>query len=772
MKNVLVNTIDYTRIVNIVKKLILDGTNKFIIYPKGMVSEYVENIVVNLGGRIEYYIDNINYNGKNILNINQAVNKKNNAKILICSKNDRCFDVLRKNIYDAFEESRVIDLFWTYDSKIFVEKSDVFAGRFRTGKFLLDSSKNTEDKIPKDIYEELDFLSIQLKNINMEKTQKEKYEELFIFIKNSVENGLICRHAGNHFIPNYEFVINNGIDFLVDYYSKNLEYVDLLKKFSDYILKYSDKASECGNNRIEESCKIIAHKKPQCLFDAIQLIIMIHEVLVSESGCGSLSFGRIDQYLFPFYNEDINKGVVTKEEVQQYIVAFFKKLSEFSLSWQNVTIGGCDLNWKDQSNDLTIMCMRAVSIIKGDQPQLSLRICKNTNDKVWDEAINLLSQGMGFPALFNDEVAIAAKMNCGVNISDAYNYAVMGCVELSIPGKEYAHTEGARLNWAKVLEELLNDIYNDKITEKLNSFGDFLNHYIRYLYDRTIKLCDFIDFASGMYPKKWSVPFASIMMDGTKDTCRDVTDNGTIYNNLAINSVGVATSVDSLQAIKELIYCKKILSLEKLAEICVTGKDFEKYKKEMLNCRKYGNDCDEVDDIAVKLIELFNNWVCQYQMKYRNGKIMPWYYTSYFHADFGYKTCATPDGRVAYSPLSPSLSASSGKDKNGILALFNSANKINMSSMSNGAALDIKFMPQFFNKEENRNALRAVIEIYFNKGGLETQINVVDKQVLLDAKEHPEKHMDLIVRVSGFSAKFVNLDSELQDEIIKRTEMR
>lgn len=204
----------------------------------------------------------------------------------------------------------------------------------------------------------------------------------------------------------------------------------------------------------------------------------------------------------------------------------------------------------------------------------------------------------------------------------------------------------------------------------------------------------------------------------------------------------------------------------------MTGKDFEKYKKEMLNCRKYGNDCDEVDDIAVKLIELFNNWVCQYQMKYRNGKIMPGYYTSYFHADFGYKTCATPDGRVAYSPLSPSLSASSGKDKNGILALFNSANKINMSSMSNGAALDIKFMPQFFNKEENRNALRAVIEIYFNKGGLETQINVVDKQVLLDAKEHPEKHMDLIVRVSGFSAKFVNLDSELQDEIIKRTEMR
>lgn len=772
MKNILVNTVDYTRIVDVVKRLINDGENKFIIYPKGMVSSYVENIVVNLGGEIEYYIDNINYNGNNVLSISQALKVQTNAKILISSKTDKCFEILRENIYSVFDKSRIIDLFWMYGTKLYVDKCDIFAGRFRTGKFLLDNSKNTDDKIPKSIYEELDFLSNELNNIKLEESEKRRYKDILIHIKKSIESGLICRNAGNHFIPNYEFVLNNGIDYLIEFYSKNFEYVTLLKKFSDYILEYSYEASKCGNNKIKESCERIAHQKPYSLFDAIQLIIMIHEVLVSESGGGLLSFGRIDQYLYPFYYNDINKKIITKDEAQKYIIAFFNKLSKFPLSWQNVTIGGCDSEGRDQSNDLTIMCMRAVSVIKGDQPQLSLRIGKNTDNKIWDEAVNLISQGMGFPALFNDEIAIAAKMKCGISKSDAYNYAVMGCVELCIPGKEYAHTEGARLNWAKVLEELLNDIKDNKIDRGNNSFDRIYELYKKYLYDRTKKLCDFIDFASGMFPRKWFVPFASIMMEGTKEASRDVTDNGTIYNNLAINCVGIATVVDSLQAIKELVYEKKIISIEKLAEVCVTGKGFDLYKEEMLRCKKYGNDYDEVDYIAAELIALFNEWVGQYKMKYRNGKIMPGYYSSYFHADFGSKTCATPDGRDGYTPLSPSLSASSGKDKNGLLALFNSATKINMSSMSNGAALDIKFIPDFFNKKENRKALRDAIEVYFEKGGLEIQINVVDKEVLMEAKAHPEEHMDLIVRVSGFSAKFVNLDNDLQDEIIKRTEMR
>ena len=151
MKNILVNTVDYTRIVDVVKRLINDGENKFIIYPKGMVSSYVENIVVNLGGEIEYYIDNINYNGNNVLSISQALKVQTNAKILISSKTDKCFEILRENIYSVFDKSRIIDLFWMYGTKLYVDKCDIFAGRFRTGKFLLDNSKNTDDKIPKSI---------------------------------------------------------------------------------------------------------------------------------------------------------------------------------------------------------------------------------------------------------------------------------------------------------------------------------------------------------------------------------------------------------------------------------------------------------------------------------------------------------------------------------------------------------------------------------------------------------------------------------------------
>lgn len=347
----------------------------------------------------------------------------------------------------------------------------------------------------------------------------------------------------------------------------------------------------------------------------------------------------------------------------------------------------------------------------------------------------------------------------------------MGCVELCIPGKEYAHTEGARLNWAKVLEDLLADMQNKKNFSRVLTFNDFYHMYKQHLLDTARKICEFIDFASGMYPRRWSVPFATVFMDGTRENGRDVTDNGTIYNNLTINCVGIATAVDSLQAVKELVYERKTISLEQLADICLTNKGYEVYIDEMLKCKKYGNDYDEVDLLATELIAVFNKTVTEYPLKYRTGKMMVGYYSSYFHADFGNYTSATPDGRKAWTPLSPSLSPSSGKDKNGVLSYINSANKIDMSTMSNGAALDLKYTPTFFDKRENRDALKTVIQTYFEKGGLEVQINVIDREELLDAKKHPENHMNLIVRVSGFSAHFVNLDSNLQDEIIRRTEL-
>lgn len=718
---------------------------------------------------MQFYIDNLKYDEENTFTVTDSLKTNSLAPILFCTTSLEYYDRLRENIYQVYDATRIVELFRNSASDAYVDITDYFAGEVSCGEFLLDRNQKTQDKLPKDIYEELNFLEQCNNDSDMSKQEKERYQGLFDFIKASVENGLICRNPGNHFIPDYEFVVNHGIDGLKERNSDNKEYIRLLTEFEDYVSRYAESAKRCGNERIRKSCERIANDKPKTLFDAIQLIILVHQVLASEAGCGSLSFGRMDQYLYPFYLSDIENDRIKKEDAQQYVIEFFKKLMERQFSWQNVTIGGCDKKGNDQSNDLTLMFLKSKSIVRGDQPQLSLRTGRNTSDEVWDCAMNLMSLGMGFPSLFNDEVAVEAKIHSQVRMEDAVNYAVMGCVELCIPGKEYAHTEGMRLNWAKTLENLLRDI--DVNRTSFESFEDFYKAYKERLIDDVTKLCEFIDYASGMYPKKWSVPFASCLMERRTSRSTDVTDNGTVYNNLVINCVGVATTADSLQAVKELVYEKKRVSLGRLSSVCVTGTGFDEIQKEMDSCQKYGNDIDEVDDIAADLIQTINNLLLAYKLKYRTGCIMPGYYSSYFHSDFGKLTCATPDGRTTHVALSPSLSAASGRDRNGLLALLQSAEKVDMRKMGNGAALDIKLVPSFFDNINNREGLKNVIKTYFANGGLEIQVNVVDKETLIDAKKHPEKHRNLIVRVSGFSAYFTCLDDELQDEIIARTEM-
>ena len=196
----------------------------------------------------------------------------------------------------------------------------------------------------------------------------------------------------------------------------------------------------------------------------------------------------------------------------------------------------------------------------------------------------------------------------------------------------------------------------------------------------------------------------------------------------------------------------------------------EDTRKQLLDCKKYGNDFDEVDIKCREIVELFTKTVIEYKPKYRNGVIQVGFYTSYFHSDFGKYTAASPDGRKAGVPLSPSLSPMAGMDNNGLLAVINSANKIDMSKFANCMALDIKLAPAFFDKDENRTALKDVIITYFENGGEEIQINVIDADTLRKAKADPIRYSNIIVRVAGFSAKFVDLNCSLQDEIIRRTE--
>lgn len=653
---------------------------------------------------------------------------------------------------------------------IFIDDDDILAGHIG-GDGSLDMSPNS-----------LKMLTSKLIN------DQKNVSSLVDYIENLEKEGTFCSNFGEHIAAAYDKLIIEGVNhriqlleekYIDSIHGKDEEFYEsmlvLMKNFQQLILRYGKLAEEkYKENRninlqhIAVACNWIAFNPPRNLLEAVQLLLISHECVVSEAGSGSISFGRLDQYLYPYYKKDIEDGVLSYEQAQKIISALWYKISEVEMTWQNVTIGGIDKNGNDACNDLTIMCMNASMEVRGDQPQLSLRVSKNMPQHVWDKAMALINLGMGFPELYNDELAIKAKINSGkVCPDEAWNYCVVGCVELMMPGREYGHTEGARINWVKVLENMLHR----EQTWEIKTFSEFYCQFKQELKVLTEKICDFVDIASDLYPKYWSTPFTSLFMDGCIEKAKDVTDCGTIYNNLCINCVGFASTVDSLQAVEELVYKDKIVSLSELSLLLKSDfKDNKELQSKMINCSKYGNDINDVDSKASDLAEFFTKILDMYKLQYRDGKVQAGFYTSYFHADFGKLTGASPDGRKSGMPLSSSLSAMSGMDKSGPTALINSANSINMERFGNGMVLDMKFTSDFLKVKKHAIALQLLVEEYFRSGGMEIQFNIVDKETLIKAQKNPQEYSNLIVRVSGFSAYFVSLDKLLQDEIINRME--
>jgi formate C-acetyltransferase len=618
-------------------------------------------------------------------------------------------------------------------------------------------------------------------------------------ILKSAKMGMFNRSPGTHIIPAYDVLIKEGIDNRINNIHKLYkiyesdadkacfyrgEYI-VLKGFQQLILRYAGKyASESDKKEsvIVKTLNNIAHYPAENFREAIQMVLLAHEATVDESGCGSISFGRLDQYLYEYYKRDTNSGHLSQEEAYELIKTFWIKLSELEKSWQNVTIGGCDAEGNDLSNELTYMCMKAAKEVGKDQPQLSLRICKSTAEKTWNEAFSLMKEGLGFPSLFNDEVAIRAKINAGVSKKDAYNYGIVGCVELSSGGNEYSHTEAARINMMKLLELILNngvcnttgEIYplkESRFLSDIKSYEQFYDWFKKELGNYLILVCRFLDDVSNNYGMHWPVPFTSCLMNGCIEDGHDVTVGSTVYNNLTINLVGIASIADSLEAIEKIVFYDKKISLNELRNILNSNyENYEVIRSELLASPKYGNGINSVDDKVKDLAEYITMTISNERMRHRNGKFQAGFYSSYFHATMAENTGASPDGRKKGEALSSSLSPMAGMDKSGPTGVVNSAAKVNMKKFGNGMALDLKFSKIFFDKKSHIQGLIALTKYYFEKGGLEIQFNIVGRDTLINAQKYPGKYPNLIVRVSGFSGYYVNLERTLQDEIIKRTE--
>ena len=537
--------------------------------------------------------------------------------------------------------------------------------------------------------------------------------------------------------------------------------------------------------RMRDALMNIEREAPETFYEALQLLTLANEMMYCENIPSGISLGRIDYYLYPFYQKDVDAGRLNYEEAGELIEAFWLKCSCQKKAYQNMTLGGCDADGRCSVNDLTYLCLESAANLRVDQPSVNFRWTDDMPEEVWKAVLALIQTGMGFPALLYDPCCMKAQMKNGVLKEDVWNYGFVGCVEMAIPGKENAMTELARLNLPKLLNLLLHqgkDTCSDKTFQMKNqkSLAEFETYeeleqtYMNELEYWVRKIIRNLNRIEHLYAEKYPLPYLSVLTEECIDSRKDVMAGGARYTSAGFNLGGVATASDTLAAIQDVVYDKNMLTLEECVKI--TDCDFENadYMLQYMSARapKYGNDqCrkQDADRIAVKMERLVSDILKEYR-NYWGGPYRLGLYTVEDHAIMGMHTGATADGRKSGESLSNSSGASQGKDTHGPTALINSVTNFPMEEAGNGMVLDVKFTPSLLEEETGKRALRSLIGTYFHKGGMEMQISVVSGETLRAAQEHPENYADLIVRVSGFSAYFCSLRKATQDEIIKRTE--
>ena len=539
--------------------------------------------------------------------------------------------------------------------------------------------------------------------------------------------------------------------------------------------------------------------------EAVQSMWLVHLVLQIESNGHSLSYGRMDQYLYPYYADDLAAGRITQDAACELMANLWLKTftinkirswshTQFSAGsplYQNVTIGGQTTDKKDAVNPMSYLILRSVAQTRLPQPNLTVRYHAGLSDDFMNEAIEVVKLGFGMPAFNNDEIIIPSFLARGVIEADAYNYSAIGCVETAVPGKwGYRCTGMSFLNFPKSLLIAMNngvDLQSGKrLIEGVGHFRDMKTFdELKHAWDVIIR--DFtrhsaiIENACDMVLEE-NVP--DILCSALCEDCigRGLTlkEGGAVYDFISGLQVGIANLADSLAAIKKLVFEEQRLTPAQLWDALQSdfaGEDGERIRQMLLkDAPKYGNDDDYVDQLVVDAYNVYIDEVKKYpNTRFGRGPIGGIRYagTSSISANVGQGrgTLATPDGRHAGEPLAEGCSPSHAMDRNGPTAVFKSVSKLPTQEITGGVLLNQKVTPTLLSKEENKQKLILLVRTFFNiLHGYHVQYNVVSRETMLDAQVHPEKHRDLIVRVAGYSAFFNVLSRQTQDDIIARTE--
>ena len=596
------------------------------------------------------------------------------------------------------------------------------------------------------------------------------------------------------------------------FYDAVLVVIDAVKNFAG---RYADLAKELAEKaegqrkeellKISEICSKVPYEPAQNFREAIQSIWFVQLILQIESNGHSLSFGRLDQYLNPYLEKDLQEGRITEDRAVELFTNLWVKAmtvnkvrsqshtfsSAGSPMYQNVTIGGQTRQGEDAVNKASYLILKSVAQSRLPQPNLTVRYHKNINQDFMDQALEVVKIGFGMPAFNSDEVIIPSFISYGVEKEDAYNYSAIGCVETAVPGKwGYRCTGMSYVNFPRTLLVTMNegvDPTSGKVFAKnygafidMESFEDLMNAVKETLKEFTrasVIIENAIDIAS-----ERATP--DILCSTLTDDClargKTIKEGGAVYDFISGLQVGIADMADSLAAIKKLVYEEGKISREELLQALRSdfeGDRGEEIRQMLINdAPKYGNDNDYVDNLVVEVYNTYLDEVAKYpNTRYGKGPIGGIRYggTSSISANVGQglSTMATPNGRHAKTPLAEGCSPAHSMDTSGPTAVFKSVSKLPTRRITGGVLLNQKVTPAMVASKENTKKLEMLIRTFFNKlEGYHVQYNVVDKETLIDAQKNPEKHKDLIVRVAGYSAFFNVLSKATQDDIIGRTE--
>ncbi len=554
----------------------------------------------------------------------------------------------------------------------------------------------------------------------------------------------------------------------------------------------SDPERAAELREIARVCRRVPEHPARSFHEAVQCVYFIHLIAQIESGGNSISLGRIDQILSPYYEADLQAGKIAPEQARELLSLLFLKTNEIwnileeafipggegteGKTTQNVTVGGMSADGADATCALSTIGMDAFADIRTVQPNFGVRLCPDAPEEFFLRAIHYARDGVPLH-LFNDEVIVDSLVDGGHALEDARDYGVVGCLEANAQGKTFGSTFAVQINGAKCVELALSNGEDNVFGYRsgietgdpvgFTCFEDVWNAYCAQL-SHTLDQVD-----RGMAALDQAIaelvpsPFASVMIDGPIEKGLDLTRGGAIYNSTGVQLIGFANVVDSLFAVERAVFQEKLLSIEELAgHLANDWEDAEEIRSRLLHkVPKYGNDDPEADATAVRVLTHFCEEVLRHQ-NFRGGRFWPGIFSVGFHVAMGAFSGASADGRRAGEVLGNGITPGSGCATSGATALLNSVTRLPVGRAHNGTNLNLRFNPRWLREE----ALAALMKTYLELGGSQVQFNMIDTDTLRDAQRNPEAYRDLVVRVSGYSALFTELSELAQEEIISRME--